>query len=486
MPTSLVGMSVLDVGAANGAACFEVERRGVSRVVAVDIDSGTDFGFERTRDFLGSRAEFIRASIYELPELLSAQFDLVFFFGVLYHLRHPLLALDKLHRLVRPGGSVLIETVVCDDEIPELSDRPAALFYPRDELNGDASNWFAPTVQGLIDWCETSGFAVELRVRRPSDRPHRCLVRASRSTDPPVYQCISYERPIRATVERSAAWSIAASAHSTSETDHSSEQETSLPLPPPEMRALVGPTDVASFDNPSGALVFPDLPPGTFESVFDFGCGCGRIARQFIQQRPSPERYVGIDLHAGMIAWCSANLAPRAPQFRFVHHDEYNLTFNPSGRPDALRFPVMPDERFTFVNAWSVFTHIPHEKIEFYLAECAKILAPNGIFQSTWFLFDKSGFPMMQEDQHALYINTIDPTNAVIVDYEWLDRMTSAQSLVITSIVPPAVRGFQWLLRMQQISNGVTKAPWPADTAPVGIVRAPHAPAHAHRIGLPE
>src|SRR5437016_14083456 len=86
-----------------------------------------------------------------------------------------------------------------------------------------------------------------------------------------------------------------------------------LPLPPLEMRQLVGLTDEAEFDNPSGGLVFPYLSAEQYASVFDFGCGCGRIARQLIQQQPRPERYMGIDLHLGMIEWCRRNLEPTAP-----------------------------------------------------------------------------------------------------------------------------------------------------------------------------
>jgi SAM-dependent methyltransferase len=94
-------------------------------------------------------------------------------------------------------------------------------------------------------------------------------------------------------------------------------------------RALVGPADVAAFENPSGNLVFPYLDRSAYRSVFDFGCGCGRVARQLIQQREQPERYLGIDLHAGMIRWCQENLTPRAPQFEFMHHDVFDDSFNP-------------------------------------------------------------------------------------------------------------------------------------------------------------
>jgi 16S rRNA G1207 methylase RsmC len=65
------------------------------------------------------------------------------------------------------------------------------------------------------------------------------------------------------------------------------------------MRELVGPTDPTEFDNPSGNLVYPYLPADAYEAVLDFGCGCGRVARQLIQQSRPPQRYLGIDLHRG-------------------------------------------------------------------------------------------------------------------------------------------------------------------------------------------
>src|SRR5439155_7699 len=80
---------------------------------------------------------------------------------------------------------------------------------------------------------------------------------------------------------------------------------------------LVGTADPSLFDNPTGRLVVGGVPPEAYDSVLDFGCGCGRIARQLIQQDPRPRAYLGIDVHRGMIQWCRENLAPRAPGFRF-------------------------------------------------------------------------------------------------------------------------------------------------------------------------
>jgi len=72
-----------------------------------------------------------------------------------------------------------------------------------------------------------------------------------------------------------------------------------IPMPPPELRALVGPTDEEDFDNPTGEPIYRDfgLPSEVYDSVLDFGRGCGRIARRLLLQSPRPRRYVGIDPH---------------------------------------------------------------------------------------------------------------------------------------------------------------------------------------------
>ena len=59
-----------------------------------------------------------------------------------------------------------------------------------------------------------------------------------------------------------------------------SKSESALPIPPFEMRQLVGPTDVAAFENPTGTPIL-QVPVERFDSVLDFGCGWGRFARFF-------------------------------------------------------------------------------------------------------------------------------------------------------------------------------------------------------------
>lgn len=256
-----------------------------------------------------------------------------------------------------------------------------------------------------------------------------------------------------------------------------------IPIPPLEMRQLVGRTDPSLFENPDGASVFPGLPPASFRSVLDFGCGCGRIARQMMQQSPPPERYEGLDLHAGMIKWCSENLSPLAPGFSFHHHDVLYAGFNPGeGKPLYDRLPFGDDE-FSLIVAISVFTHLTQDQAEPYLAELARVLQPDGVLLTTWFLFEKRDFPMMHEHQNTLFINEFDVRNAVIYSRDWVRSAASTVGLTLYEVRPPAVRGFQWELRMAQTRPGIADADWPADDAPAGREAPPMMPADAHRIG---
>ena len=246
-----------------------------------------------------------------------------------------------------------------------------------------------------------------------------------------------------------------------------------LPIPPVELRELVGPTDPAAFDNPTGDPVFGGLGATGYRSVVDFGCGCGRLARRLAQQRDRPTRYLGFDLHPEMVAWCNENLATRLPGFEFHHHDVFNVSFNPD--PALPRTAPIPAESgsATLLIAWSVFTHLLQSQLEWYLSEVRRVLAHDGVAVTTWFLFDKSRFPMMQDFQNALYINEVDPTNAVVFDTNWLLGVIAEQGLVVASAVPPEIRGYQWVLRLAPAGPGRESVPLPPDDAPVGRMPPP-------------
>lgn len=262
------------------------------------------------------------------------------------------------------------------------------------------------------------------------------------------------------------------------------EGKAALAYPPPEMRALVGPTDDASFDNATGALVYPYLSPEQYRHVLDFGCGCGRVARQLIQQSPRPERYLGVDLHRGMIGWARTNLTPAAPQFEFVHHDVYNRSFNPGdGLPEVAPLPA-EDGGFTLVNALSVFTHLTERQAIYYMGEIARVLAPEGVLHASFFLIDKTQFPMMMEYSNALYLSYEDPSAAVLDDRAWVCRIAQEAGLTLVNVIAPQVRNHQWVLMFAPSRPGLAPASFPSDDAPVGKVVTPTMPPEAHLIGL--
>lgn len=175
LPASLAGKSVLDIGAWDGFFSFEAERRGAARVVATDSYCwsgdgwGTKRGFELARRALGSKVEDREIEVMELAPETVGTFDVVFFFGVLYHLRHPLLALEKVAAVT--NGLLVLET-----KVDLLGCRaPAMAFYRDRELNGDPTNWWAPNVVGLCEMLRAVGFSRVQVVSPPRAWPARLM-----------------------------------------------------------------------------------------------------------------------------------------------------------------------------------------------------------------------------------------------------------------------------------------------------------------------
>jgi tRNA (mo5U34)-methyltransferase len=198
VPVDLNGASVLDIGTTNGGAAFTLERRGASRVVATDIVDPMHFGFEAIHSALNSKVEFRRLSVYELSHSIQEQFDFVVFWGVLYHLRHPLLALDNVRAATRQ--TAYVETAICDAELPEQTKTALSRFYQLDQLGGDSSNWFAPNLSALIDWCRSSGLEPTAVSSWPQGGPSRAMVTTEAVPGPPEYQSVSYEQPLHCSV----------------------------------------------------------------------------------------------------------------------------------------------------------------------------------------------------------------------------------------------------------------------------------------------
>jgi SAM-dependent methyltransferase len=258
-----------------------------------------------------------------------------------------------------------------------------------------------------------------------------------------------------------------------------------VPIPEFQMRQLVGPTEESAFEIKDSENIYSDLSKDDYSQVFDLGCGCGRLARKLILQRDNPKKYIGIDIHSGMIKWCQENLTTFNGNFQFKKFNAFNVGLNPEGltHPTPLPFPV-EDNWATLVIAHSLFTHLTENQIRDYLSECARVLSAEGLIRSTWFLFDKENYPMMQESQNCLYINEIDPTNAVIVAKSWFLKMVLELDLYVSKVEAPTIKGFQWEITLRHRMSNESNAKIPPDSEIKGINRPPEMPLHADKIGL--
>jgi tRNA (mo5U34)-methyltransferase len=160
IPHSLAGKTVLDVGAWDGFFSFEAERRGAVRVLATDSycwsgehEWASKRGFDLAKRALGSRVDELRIDVLDLSPSEPGVFDIVLFFGVLYHMKHPLLALERVASVT--GEMLILETVV------DMLDcrRPAMAFYAGDELARDHTNWCGPNPAAIVGMLRTVGFS---------------------------------------------------------------------------------------------------------------------------------------------------------------------------------------------------------------------------------------------------------------------------------------------------------------------------------------
>ncbi len=152
LPNDLNGRALLDIGCWDGFYSFEAERHG-ARVTSVDCWRPENFF--KAREALNSQAEFHELSVYEVTKERLGSFDIVFFLGVLYHLRHPLLALEQVCEVTR--DIAIIETHVIDNIFP--TEHPVMEFYEFDQLGGQYDNWWGPNVECLSQMARAAGFA---------------------------------------------------------------------------------------------------------------------------------------------------------------------------------------------------------------------------------------------------------------------------------------------------------------------------------------
>ena len=190
LPADLAGKSVLDIGCNAGFYSMEMKKRGAARVLGVDWDDGYLAQARFAAEVTGLDIEFRKLSVYDVGSL-GERFDVVFFLGVLYHLRHPLLALDLIHEhaardlLVFQSmhrGAEEVEPVREDYDFWDMEqfDRPGwpKLHFIERRYSNDATNWWVPNRACAEAMLRSAGFEIlgrpeqEVYVCRRTEAPH--------------------------------------------------------------------------------------------------------------------------------------------------------------------------------------------------------------------------------------------------------------------------------------------------------------------------
>lgn len=152
IPEDLSGKRVLDIGCADGYFTFLAESRGAS---VVAIDAWPHQGFFLAHEVRQSNVEFYQMDLYDLQPDTFGTFDIVFFMGVYYHLKNPILALERVASLTRELA--IIESQITD--LPGFEEAGVSRFYEHEELApGDPTNWWVPNVPCLLQTVRAAGF----------------------------------------------------------------------------------------------------------------------------------------------------------------------------------------------------------------------------------------------------------------------------------------------------------------------------------------
>jgi len=196
LPPDLAGWRVLDVGCNAGFYSFELARRGAS-VLGIDSDEHYLAQAKWAVNVLElqHQVEFRQMEVYDLARF-EQTFDLVWFMGVFYHLRYPLLVLDLLAQhtkrqmvfqtLTMPGESVSTQTEDCsiEDRSPLLEPGWPKMAFIENSLAGDPTNWWVPNHAAVAAMLRSAGLRVtarpghEIYLCEPANSPHTPLYAA--------------------------------------------------------------------------------------------------------------------------------------------------------------------------------------------------------------------------------------------------------------------------------------------------------------------
>ena len=189
IPADLSGKSVLDIGCNAGFYSIEMKRRGAARVVGIDSDTTYLDQARFAAEVAGARIEFRELDVYQVDQLRE-KFDVVLFMGVLYHLRHPLLALDLLWEHV-VGDTLVFQSLMrgsrevmnVDPDYPfsetaifEKAEYPA-MYFVEQKYSHDPTNWWIPNRACAEAMLRSAGFEI---TAHPEDEVYICARRPRR------------------------------------------------------------------------------------------------------------------------------------------------------------------------------------------------------------------------------------------------------------------------------------------------------------------
>jgi tRNA (mo5U34)-methyltransferase len=183
VPANLQGKTVLDVGCNGGFYSIEMKKRGASRVVGIDSDERYLAQARYAAEVLGMDIEFQNKSVYDVAAL-GEKFDVVIFMGVLYHLRHPLLALDLLYEHVvgdmlifqsMQRGSDKVDALKDDYEFwdTDIFESPGfpQLYFIENNYSHDPTNWWIPNRACMEAMLRSAGFKI---IQHPEKEVYIC------------------------------------------------------------------------------------------------------------------------------------------------------------------------------------------------------------------------------------------------------------------------------------------------------------------------
>lgn len=183
IPEDLHGRTVLDIGCNGGFYSLEMKKRGADFVLGIDSDADYLAQARFAAEVSGLKVEFRQLDVYHVADLRQ-RFDIVLFMGVLYHLRHPLLALDLLHEHV-VGDTLVFQSLLRGSdariEVPEdaefseiaMFEQPGypVMHFVENSYSHDPTNWWIPNRACAEAMLRSAGFEI---VEQPEEEVYFC------------------------------------------------------------------------------------------------------------------------------------------------------------------------------------------------------------------------------------------------------------------------------------------------------------------------